>query len=270
MINEEKQHSQEQWIVTHPFEFGFRYPVINKLARIHNTKSEVNAWHVSFPPPKVEDKVWYGNCVQDAIITATSLRRLGIKSSIIKIDVDSIGNSPRGFTHFRAVSEHGLGIDHSRFFQTFVNSNVVGYKETTLSEIEEEKLINSHTPVTGRLVEKAYSEIIVNGSPVLFEVSIWRGDDFRIGFDVTQPLSEHPDYRAYLPIPFGLINTKELEKKVDNFDFPITYGHPGQSGFTSELLVAAKNTLPLEVFEALKRYFREMISAVSQFSLIVN
>jgi len=249
---------------SHAFDFGFRYPIINGLARI-NTPDKGNQWFVEFAPPEVGSTIWYGNCVQDAIVSVESLRKLGLtKARIIRIHVDGLGNSPRGFEHYRATVGRQVSIDHSKFFQAFINESSSGYKANDLTDNEEESLRKSHTGVQGRLVEKTYTEFLLGADLGLAEVSLWNGtnDDFRIGFDLTMPQTEHPDFRVYLPLPYGKVDRAQIDRRISRADFSFAVGHPGEEGFSAEKQTGAKKLFPQGLIPPLQSWYREILNVL--------
>lgn len=134
----------------HPFEFGYVYPLEKGLTE---SVWRGNYLEITYAKAQLEDEIWYGNCIDDVIITSKYLHQhLPSEASISlfkRIYHSMFDNSATFIHHYTVLVEHLRlegnsvlkDIDHSLFYSKYLNAlekNVDDYEMNIRFHSDEE------------------------------------------------------------------------------------------------------------------------------------
>jgi len=253
------------------FSFGFREAFLSKKGKVC-TSDGGWTWEMSVQSPAQEDK-WYGNCVQDSLLSAATLRTQLPDSTSVTIqhlDAKTLGNSPWNQDHFRVLVEDArFGImeyiDHSPFYTVWLhegNKDILKWTDVPLDY--ENSMRQMHEPeIEGKLVLIAYTEFDVKETRATSMVSLFHKDrdGFLIAFDLLMPGLPvgDTDWRIYLDFEYGKIDKRNLIQKIRADELIYSRSHPALDEFTEENMTTAKRDFPVEIKGPLQTWFEEMV-----------
>lgn len=252
----------------HPFEFGFRHAV--KIGKANFYLGKNGEWRFRVETPAIEDKVWHGNCAQDAVLTAQHLKKRTAKDvavTIQKLDSKGMGNSPLTTDHYRVLVEHHQpphsvikNIDHSPFHKQYLTpltQEVERWRDLSIKE--ESELEKSIEPICDQPARGfAYCEFDVSGTRGLSYISLIEEDNkgLKIVIDLIMPgLAKGKTNRSVsFPVYYHQLATKEkLIQMIENSPF-----------FNPEVKTQKdkEELIPSELKPLIKTWFQELISVL--------
>ncbi len=168
---------------SHPFDFGFRYGI---LANTSTLVQENGVWKLYRQPQSVDDAVWHGNCVQDAVLSARAIQdKLGDKATVTiqYLDVsDGLRNSKRSTDHYRVLVEAPQSdgimeyVDHSPFHRKYLTAEEINL--TSWIDLTDKEASEIDKPNKGARVDLiAYTEYALSNSLGVAFVSINNNPD---------------------------------------------------------------------------------------------
>lgn len=113
--NPEIQKELVKGIKNHPFEYGFATALQQPNSRISKQGGEYTLF---FTPSGVNDRVWFGDCATDALLTVKALHGFQLDENT-RVEDYKFGFHGAGFTatHYRAYyGGERLPMDHSKFY----------------------------------------------------------------------------------------------------------------------------------------------------------
>ncbi|MEO8581683.1 MAG: hypothetical protein ABI425_03830 [Patescibacteria group bacterium] len=259
-----------------PFSFGFREAFLNKKARIYTPNGGWN-WRMKVQAPTLEGD-WYGNCVQDAWLSASTLRnQLPESTSVIiqHLDAKSLGNSLWQQDHYKVlVEDQRFGVmeyvDHSPFHTIWLhagNKDILEWTDIT-SDYESEVRGNHEPEVDGKLVVIAYCEFDIRETRGIAFVSLFHKErnGWFIAFDLIMPGLPvgDTDWRVYLDFDYGKIDKSKLMQKIRDDELIYSRSHPALAEYTDEKMITAKRDFPPEIKDSLQTWFEEMVGVLPE------
>lgn len=251
----------------HPFEFGFRYPIQTGVASI--VKNENGHWQILYPPPKISAAVWYGNCVDDANVTAVFLRgelRDEAGVTLQHVYAKKLGNATYATDHYRVRVERPSEsnsvfeeIDHSPFHDRYIGPTNLTIVDWVDVAPEEEKALYPEgvSAIARGLNTLAYSEFDSAGGRGISLLTITDnpgGASFSITFDLIMP--ELAEDQAKKAISFNVFfdqlgDKKKLLKILGSQPF-----------FTKPSEPDKEIDIPLDLKLKARNWFEEVIRAI--------
>lgn len=245
----------------HTFEFGFRYPLLHDRSAISLYGDQ---WTIRTQPANVDDDVWYGNCIDDALLTAQYVKaRIEDENTHVHIqflDADTTSALPDSMNHYRTVVEIPGSreifheIDHSPFFSEYFFSAETGiHTWTDLDESEIADLQQDRVPTMNKLFLRAYEEKEIGSITSITYLSInqLHTGKISITFDVLMPsLVESPIIHSETILD---LNSQSMDQEDISF-------YKGGSYQTTD--AKTPYAAPKEIVEILQEYSKEVSEMV--------